>query len=345
MRGSLFLILFLTTIRGTTIGQDSIFISGHIKRLTNGSGNSIAGPVDFSGVMNAAGVFKFADSIADAGEALVSTDSSFADAVWLEPGTYTLYLREAKIQGLAKVVLRTDSLQGPQDAMIYHSFTQRRYLIGGVSKDDIREKHRQFSIQFIDSVFLNVPGSRVLPVLIRLSKEYIGDQQTATYMAMLNQVQKNSDQATQLRDYFQRKEKLEKEVLFEDFKMRDQKGKNFRLSSVKAKLILLDFWSSSCYPCRKQHEKFVELYNKYHKDGLEIVSISMDDNRNDWLKAVTADKMRWINVSDLKGWHTPLAVRYFITINPFTLWLDGDRKVIGEKLDEDAIRKILKIRS
>ena len=86
----------------------------------------------------------------------------------------------------------------------------------------------------------------------------------------------------------------------------------------------------------------VKLYNKYSSKGLEIVSISLDDERSAWLKAIKVDEMKWINVSELKGWNTSIAEAYFVKSLPYSLWLDKDRKVINKELTEKEIEAYLK---
>ena len=124
--------------------------------------------------------------------------------------------------------------------------------------------------------------------------------------------------------------------------MKNSKGKNFTLSSVTGKkLILIDFWSSDCAPCRSKHKKLVELYKKYAAKGLEIISVSLDNKNKAWQIAIKNDKMTWINVSDLKGWDNSLAKNYYVQSIPFALWLDGTGKIIGAELSEKEIEKYL----
>ena len=137
--------------------------------------------------------------------------------------------------------------------------------------------------------------------------------------------------------------KIEAEKYFEDFSITDSSGNVFQLSSLKnKKLILIDFWSSDCYPCRAKHPRLVALYEKYASKGLGIVSVSLDDERDAWVKAIQKDKLNWTNVSDLKGWDAPVALHYYITSIPFAFWLDGDRKIISTKdLSDEEIVKLL----
>jgi thiol-disulfide isomerase/thioredoxin len=212
----------------------------------------------------------------------------------------------------------------------------------GSTSEERLQKRKKNIIHFIDSIFKYFPGSMALPNIIRLSHDYLGDDTTAFYQSLLSIEQKSSPYNKQLDNYFNRKEKIKKEKLFEDFEMRTNEDKNFRLSSIRGKkLILIDFWASDCFPCKARHKELVELYEQYSAKGLEIVSVSLDDNKTEWLQAIKTDNMKWINVSDLKGWDTPLAVSYFVELIPYALWVDRDRKIIGPDLDEKQIVEYL----
>ena len=125
--------------------------------------------------------------------------------------------------------------------------------------------------------------------------------------------------------------------------MKDNKGKIFQLASLNKKLVLLDFWSSDCMPCRHKHPRLADLYKKYADKGFEIISISLDVNAGEWRKAIEKDELTWINVSDLKGWKTKLAEDYYVKSLPFSIWLDKDKKIISiEDLSETQIEEYLK---
>src|SRR5690349_9539925 len=80
-------------------------------------------------------------------------------------------------------------------------------------------------------------------------------------------------------------------------------GDTIKLSSLKGKVVLLDFWASWCGPCRASNKTLVRLYGKYKSKGFEIFSVSIDEEKRDWEKAIKKDRITWLQVNDNKGWY------------------------------------------
>lgn len=117
-----------------------------------------------------------------------------------------------------------------------------------------------------------------------------------------------------------------------DFSLTTPDGKTLALSSFRGKVVLVDFWASWCGPCRKENPNVVAMYKKYHSKGFEIYGVSLDDNKDKWLKAIEADGLIWNHASDLRGWDSQAAKLYGVDAIPFTLLLDKQGKVIGKGL-------------
>jgi thiol-disulfide isomerase/thioredoxin len=115
-------------------------------------------------------------------------------------------------------------------------------------------------------------------------------------------------------------------------------GEKVSLAVFKGKYVLLDFWASWCVPCRKEHPALIELYEKF-RNNFEIISVSLDADKSDWLKAITADKINWTNISDLKGQQNEIAIQYGVQAVPANFLIDPkgiiiDRNITVEGLNE-----------
>lgn len=127
--------------------------------------------------------------------------------------------------------------------------------------------------------------------------------------------------------------------------MNDRDGKPLSLSSLRGNVVLIDFWASWCKPCREENPNVVRMYETYKNKGFTVFSVSLDDNKESWLKAITADNLSWPNhVSDLTGWQSSAAVDYGVNAIPATFLIDGEGKVIGTNLrGPDLERKLQEI--
>ncbi len=125
------------------------------------------------------------------------------------------------------------------------------------------------------------------------------------------------------------------------FTMADSTGKAFNLASLKGKYVLVDFWASWCGPCRKENPNVVKAYNQYRDKNFEIVGVSLDDKKANWMKAIDADKLTWIHVSDLKGWQNEAAKMYAVAAVPMNFLLDKNGKIIAKNLRGEDLEKKL----
>lgn len=123
-----------------------------------------------------------------------------------------------------------------------------------------------------------------------------------------------------------------------DFTLETPDGGQLSLYQVKGKLKLIDFWASWCGPCRGENPHVVALYNEYHPKGLEIISVSLDNQKNAWVKAIQDDGLIWQHCSDLKGWQSSAVQLYQVTAIPHTVLLDENNRIIAKNLRGDALK-------
>ncbi|AUC13841.1 hypothetical protein BTO06_01150 [Tenacibaculum sp. SZ-18] len=151
---------------------------------------------------------------------------------------------------------------------------------------------------------------------------------------------KNSIYGRQISNYLKLNKNFKISDKFVDFEMEDQFGLKKRLSDLKNKVILLEFWSSWCSPCREENPNLVKTYRKFKDKGFEIFAVSVDNNKSSWLRAIKKDSLEWIHVNDhLKGDRNVASLIYGTYSLPdnFLISKSGDiiaRNLRGKKLNE-----------
>lgn len=126
-----------------------------------------------------------------------------------------------------------------------------------------------------------------------------------------------------------------------DFSLNDPEGNQVSLSSLRGKYVLLDFWASWCGPCRKENPNVVRLYEQYKDKDFEIYGVSLDRDKNAWIKAIKDDNLTWVHGSDLKYWSSDVAVQYGVNGIPATYLLDQEGRVIAKNLRGAALERKL----
>lgn len=130
-----------------------------------------------------------------------------------------------------------------------------------------------------------------------------------------------------------------------DFTMNDVDGKPVALSSkIGAKLLLVDFWAAWCGPCRQENPNVVKVYNEFNKKGFDVFGVSLDQEKEDWVKAIADDKLTWTHVSDLQYWSNAAAKMYAVNAIPANFLLDETGTIIARNVrGEELYKKVNEI--
>ncbi len=153
---------------------------------------------------------------------------------------------------------------------------------------------------------------------------------------------KNNDFVLNVHSKVQSKIKLAPGSMAPEISLPSPEGDLVKLSSLRGKVVLIDFWASWCSPCRRDNPHNVKLYAKYKSQGFEIYAVSLDKTKSNWVKAIKDDNLTWTHVSDLRYWQSKAAKEYGVGSIPFTVLIDKDGKVIATKLRGPALDKKLK---
>lgn len=129
----------------------------------------------------------------------------------------------------------------------------------------------------------------------------------------------------------------------------DPKGKKIKLSSLRGNIVLIEFWASWCGPCRTEKPKLAKLYQNYNKakfanaKGFEIYSVSLDQDRDKWIKAIQDDGLIWnAHVSDLKFWKSEGARIFRVNAIPHNVLIDQNGVILEKNISLERLEGILR---
>ncbi len=125
-----------------------------------------------------------------------------------------------------------------------------------------------------------------------------------------------------------------------EFNLPDQNGKSHQLNEFRGKYVLIDFWASWCSPCRKSNPKLVEAYKMFKNRSFTIIGISVDTDREKWLKAIEDDILTWTNLSEVNGWGD-ITRLYGIKAIPQNFLIDPAGIIIEKNIEPDKLINVL----
>jgi len=123
-----------------------------------------------------------------------------------------------------------------------------------------------------------------------------------------------------------------------EFSQADTLGKMVSLSQFKGKYVLIDFWASWCGPCRKENPNVVAAYNQFKNKNFTILSISLDEDKENWLHAIKTDHLAWTHVSDLQYWSNAVAQMYHVQTIPQNFLIDPTGTIIAKNLRGEDLK-------
>lgn len=173
---------------------------------------------------------------------------------------------------------------------------------------------------------------------------FMEEQKPADLKSIYTRMEPNdvkSSYYTDLKTIYNNTKGIEIGELAPDIDLPQPDGKNLKLSSLRGKVVLIDFWASWCGPCRAEFPNVKRVYAKYKEKGFEIYGVSLDRDKPSWVNSISSLGLDWKHVSDLKYWSCAPAKVYKVSGIPFTVLIDKNGKVIAKNLRGAELEKKL----
>lgn len=236
--------------------------------------------------------------------------------VFLDPGKVTVKLDTAKFY-------KNSTVQGSASNDLFAAYKKQRDV-----------KIEEFIQQNPRSI---VPAY----VLYREFAYRLTPEEIKANVALLDPSFKNSQYVTVLNDLINVLNKVSVGKKAPDFTAQTPEGKSISLSGQQGKYLLVDFWAAWCGPCRRENPNLVKAYQKYHDKGFDILGVSLDKSKADWVKAIKDDHLNWTQVSDLSYWNSAPAKLYGVRAIPANVLIDPKGTIIARNLrGEDLDKKL-----
>lgn len=168
------------------------------------------------------------------------------------------------------------------------------------------------------------------------------DQYFDTYVAVAERLKKEWPSFEFSKNFISSVDKMKATAIGQpapEIALPDTTGQVVKLSSMKGKYVLVDFWAKWCGPCRQENPNVVRVFNKYKDKGFTVFGVSLDRSKEDWLRAIREDQLTWTHVSDLKYWQSEAARTYNVNGIPFSLLLDPNGVIIAKNLRGRALEE------
>jgi len=294
-----------------------------------------------------------------------------------EPGFYRITIGDQKpiyiaLENKEKINITLDDRKGANDIKITGSkqnaymqqlnafdaefqmqgvMIQKQYQAAMSKKDKAAEKeamerYQNLSKSFIVKLQNFIDTAKTSIVLLSAAEMYLRPETDMEYLTKLENRFKKELPNSQYTKKFSKNLSLARQLsegqLAPDFELATPEGGKLKLSSLRGKVVLVDFWASWCKPCIASLPELKATYNEFKNQNFEVFGVSLDANKEEWTGAIKKHQLPWKHASDLKEWQSVVTGLYRIEGIPYTVLLDKEGKIAGKNLRGEELKAKIK---
>ncbi|OXA67805.1 alkyl hydroperoxide reductase [Flavobacterium aquidurense] len=216
-------------------------------------------------------------------------------------------------------------------------------VVEGSASQDLFDVYRKTQNVDISKFITEHPSSIVSAYVLYRNWSYrLTPDQILQNIALLDKSQQNSTYVKELKELVTVLNGLAIGKKAPDFVSKDPEGKSVRFSENLKGYTLVDFWASWCAPCRKENPNIVAAYKEYHDKGFNIIGISLDKKKENWIKGIKDDHLDWLQVSELVYWNSEIAKLYGVRAIPANYLVDSKGIIVARNLRGEELQTTLK---
>jgi len=216
-------------------------------------------------------------------------------------------------------------------------------VVEGSASQDLFDAYKKSKDVEISKFITEHPASIVSAYVLYRNWSYrLTPEQITQNIALLDKNQQNSTYVKELRELVKVLSGLQIGKKAPDFVSKDPEGKPVRFSENLKGYTLVDFWASWCGPCRRENPNIVAAYKEFHDKGFNIIGISLDKKKENWIKGIKDDNLNWIQVSDLLFWNSEIAKLYGVRAIPANYLVDSKGIIVARNLHGEELQSTLK---
>jgi peroxiredoxin len=269
--------------------------------------------------------------------AVINTDKVRGGlGLWLSNGNYsaTFYVKKHSSE---LFLLQPFSVNGSTESNNYLQFINLKNDLVDIQSD--RLKRNVLKCQFLEEFISEQKNSYLSLHFLKSEIKDCGTQKIKELFNTLTEELQNSENGKRLVSEIEKVEQNSIGTKISDFTLTDINGVNINASSTIKSYTIISFWASWCAPCRTENQILNNHLSLFKDKSIQLIGISLDENKNDWENAVRKDKLNWLQLSDLKGFENDISKKFKITSIPYLIMVDKDMKIVAS--DYSNIMKII----